>query len=474
MAVVTELVTKFSFKGNLQPLERYRENLKSAISKTAAFSAAATAAASVTQQLQSAKATMTQAEALGITTAELQKLKFAGTQVGITGQQMTSSLEGLSEAIGQAATQGSEEFARLGISVRNAAGEVKSTQTILKELQARVQQGNLSIQQVRSFSEALNVDPQVLVRLSETNKSLEQLKANAEGIPMLNADSESKINEFNKSMAKTKFAFNQLKNQIAISLAPAFSDLLDDFRQFINENSESMVKSIKNITSGIGTFASAVGDVISKLGGWKVALGAVGAALAFIAPVATLVISGISALVLVVEDVITYFEGGESQIGKFIEKLKKLYNMVADSPFGQFLSDINGQISSLVESFQQFSSIIVNQTISALKEVYGWLESIFGFLGDSGNGQSVTTGQKQNMGGRTVEPIKDDVVKSAIDFDKMPRNSATQNNNNVNIEKIEVNGNQNPTRTAEEIRRQIENPTQMVTDAQFESRKGGI
>ncbi len=65
-------------------------------------------------------------EQTGVAVASIQELSFVAEQSGSSAQALESSLSGLGAKIGEAAQKGSEDFSRLGISVRDANGHVKA------------------------------------------------------------------------------------------------------------------------------------------------------------------------------------------------------------------------------------------------------------------------------------------------------------------------------------------------------------
>lgn len=77
------------------------------------------------------------AQQLGVTTEALQVFRYAGSQVGITNEEMDTSLKKLSDSIAEAG-QGSKAqataFNELGVNVKLANGELKSTDRVIREM----------------------------------------------------------------------------------------------------------------------------------------------------------------------------------------------------------------------------------------------------------------------------------------------------------------------------------------------------
>lgn len=78
-----------------------------------------------------------QATALGVTTTALQEYRFAATQAGLSQEEMDQALGQLTRRTGEAATgvgQAADAYARLGVSFRDAEGNVRATGDLLPDI----------------------------------------------------------------------------------------------------------------------------------------------------------------------------------------------------------------------------------------------------------------------------------------------------------------------------------------------------
>ncbi len=74
---------------------------------------------------------------LGVTTKDLQEYRYAATQVGVSQDEMDAGLAKLTKTLGQAAGGGKAQvaaFEQLGIAIRDAGGNVKSTGDLLPQI----------------------------------------------------------------------------------------------------------------------------------------------------------------------------------------------------------------------------------------------------------------------------------------------------------------------------------------------------
>jgi len=169
MAVVNELVTKFTFKGSLKPLKDFQSGLKDSIIGLAKYGAGAIAAASATalwansvlrgsesnSVLRGSESLVRLSQDTDLSIKKLQQYQFIAAQNGVTTDSFTQSIKTLSEKIGEAATTGSDDFNRLGISVRDANGNIRTTDDILKDI-TRSFRGLSQAQQI-SFAQKLGI-----------------------------------------------------------------------------------------------------------------------------------------------------------------------------------------------------------------------------------------------------------------------------------------------------------------------------
>ena len=87
--------------------------------------------------VDSAGAIGEQAQALGVTTDALQEYRYAATQVGLSTEQMDTALAQLTRRTGEAASghgATAQAFERLGISLRDASGNVKTAAQLIPEI----------------------------------------------------------------------------------------------------------------------------------------------------------------------------------------------------------------------------------------------------------------------------------------------------------------------------------------------------
>jgi len=134
-AVIKEFLVGLGFKVDEAGLKKFDEGIKSASVKVAAFGAASVAAAgaivafvgSVANRLD---AIGDAADRIGTTAEELMRLQYVATLSGSSAEAAASAMENLGRIAGEASQgigRGAKVFADLGLSAKDASGNLKPT-----------------------------------------------------------------------------------------------------------------------------------------------------------------------------------------------------------------------------------------------------------------------------------------------------------------------------------------------------------
>lgn len=409
--VVNDLVTKFSFQGSTDPLDEYNATLGESIALLGGMITALNAAAGAF--LYWSDTVLTGVDSLDaisnrtdVAVGRIQELRFAAGQTQSSAEALDSSLMALNSAIGQAAWQGSEDFARLGISVRDAFGNVKTADVILEEVRQRFNALNLSIQEQEQLAGALGIDPTLLNMLNQTNAQMGALTGRARELGVVTEDQADQAMQYKQSLNAMWFALDAVKQQIAVGVAPQMTRLADAFVDLIADNKDWIVDGIQATIGFAGELIAAFNRLIPVLGlmaagfvAMKIAaLGFSGVMGILLSPV-VLITAGVSALLLVIDDLIVAFRGGQSVIADFFQEflgidIVPIMHDVVDAVIGAFnrikaigsafLDAWTGIFSGIgdlmVGSFQEGIDKIWKSFVSFSQSLY---DNLFGPLFDS-------------------------------------------------------------------------------------------
>lgn len=377
--VVQDLVTKFSFLGSDKPLKEYNLSLGGSIKLLAGMWVGLNAAASAFSYW--ADGVLTGVDALdklgkesGIAVGRIQELNYIAGQSQSTAAAMESTLASLSSTIGSAAQKGSDDFTRLGISVRDASGHVKNADTILDEVRRRFVSLNLSMQEQRTFAASLGIDTSLIQLLNKTDAEMASMSQRARELGTLTAEQTKQADLYKKSLNAMWFGLNSVKQLVAVGVAPEMRNLSDNFTQLLIDNKDWIVNGIRFAVEWVGNLTASFNRMIPLFAGMAAGFLLVkGAALAWgvIMGTATLpmtvIIAGFAALYLAVDDLVVAFQGGHSVIADFFQ-----------NAFGIDVVD------ALTKSFQFLLKYAINPVIDAFRDMWAFLKLIMGGITSGG------------------------------------------------------------------------------------------
>ena len=377
--VVNDLVTKFGFQGSVSPLNDYNATLGGSISLLGKMYLGLNTAAGAFAYW--ADSVLTGVDSLGalsrqtkVAVGTIQELSYAAEQTQSTGAAMRSTLSSLSRTIGDAAQKGSEDFARLGISVRDAGGQVKGADQILEEVRQRFRSLNLSMQEQETFASALGIDSSLLQLLNKSNAEMAGLRDRARELGTLTAEQTEQAEDYKKSLNSMWFSLNAVKQLVAVGVAPEFARMADSFAQLLADNRDWIVGGIQFTVKWVGNLLAALNRLLPVFAliaagfvAMKIAtLGWAGAMAVVLSPI-VLITAAVAALLLIVDDLIVAFQGGKSVIADFFQ-----------DTFG---IDI---VETLTKAFQTLRKYAIDPLIEGFKLLWDYWLRIVGAIKSGG------------------------------------------------------------------------------------------
>lgn len=497
MATATELVTEFSYKGSEKPLHKYNDRLNSSIilitSVTTAMIAAVVATGRWAASILPAERNLYNLSyETGIAIEKIQELSYSAELMGSTSQAMQASIRSLSATIGNAAQKGSEDFARLGIAVRDANGRVRQADEVLDDVRLRFKQLNLSMSEQRSFASALGIDASLLRMLHQTDDQMAGMMTRARELGTLNEKQAEQAEQYSKSLIAQRFAMDGLRRLIAVGFAPELTRLTDGFVGLIERNREWIIDGVRNAMSILNDF----GEMLKRI--WPVlAIGAasflvLSGAMGLLLSPAVLITAGILALLFIIDDLIVAFKGGKSVIREFfleffnfdiqpvlqkivdgflimVEEIKKLFKAIWNfikgmfSGFGKLIAgDLKGGFGDILQAYKDLWGDVVDSFFAIFGEALRWMkDQITGLLP---NWALKLLGKESKT---TNESLPGDIAYAR------PGGSQIQNNRSSNVnQNVQINVKTNdPERAA---RLTSDNLQRQMNDAQTQANRGGM
>lgn len=408
MAVVDELVTLLSFKlgaGSEQAIKSIKDGIETARKEVTKWAAAATAAGTATALFltsSSEKAVGLQklAQATNMSTDSLQQWMYAAESVGASANTVAADLENMVKSMSSPIPgELNMELMMLGVSVRNASGELRGADEVLQDVGQRL--NKMGNQEALQWAERVGVSNDTLMLLKQGKQGLAELFEEAQLVgAIIPADAIERGAELSKSLNTLKRIFGTMGQSIALSFAPNLKKVVDNFKNFLIANGEFIRQGLGTVIEGVGKGFSRFWNIIVKtkdgivslikplapltenLDAVKVVAGLVTGALAgFVALMAPAILqfaavgAAIAGVALVIEDLITWIQGGESVTGDIIAAFSNWLDQFPElkediQAVGQVFSDVFGAIPG-----------VVDKCIDSLKGMFPVLSEILRGLG---------------------------------------------------------------------------------------------
>ena len=383
MAVVNEVITKFSFKGSLEPLAKFNAGLKTVVKQSALMATAlagATTGAAVwaSKQLEGIEAMRNFARAQGMGVEALQKLRYAATQDGGTVETLDASIAGLNQRLGQFAATGAGRaklaIEALGLQITDAQGEIRPIVDILKDIAEKTK----GMEQSKRIGLAyqLGIDKSLINMLEGGADGLDRLMAEAEQWGIISQAQAETSATLSSNIDNLRHGIGVLGQRVAISMIPVLDDFQGQFKALLQDSDSWLNKGLRQI----GPVMEAAVGAIKRLMPIIVALGAAWAV--SFAPM-LLTAAAIAAVVLIIDDLIVAAQGGDSVIAKLFDSFGvDIRPILRDAV--QFVKDLFAEIvafgKALLPPIIEFAKAVIPAVIDigrAIGAVFGYFINVF-------------------------------------------------------------------------------------------------
>jgi hypothetical protein len=333
----------------------------------------------------------------GISVESIQELGFAAELSGSSAEAMTSSLAGLAKVSGDAARglgKGKKAFDELGISVKDASGNVKTADVLFNELRETFARLGTDKATQKSIIASLGLDPSTLQLLNATNDEVSALTAKARALGIVTTEQAEAAASFQDSLGIAKFAVSALSQQIAINLAPATQKITDGFTEFLIANQDLIKGGLQwlgeVIQSTAGFFVRMTPIALALAGAFviaQLATGGLATVMGILLSPVVLITLAIVALLLIVDDLLTALNGGQSVIADFFMEffgwdIVPVLQGIVDAFKAMF-----ALLLTLAQPFFDAFAGLFNAVIELFKGNWaGALESLLGAFNSAGEG----------------------------------------------------------------------------------------
>ena len=373
MAVVNEVVTRFSFQGDLRPQREFNTGLDSSIKLLAGVAAGITATSgamfawansvfnTIDPMVQLSRET-------GVALESIQELGYAASVNGSSLDAVSASVREMTKRIGEFEQLGTgpakEVVENLGISFRDANGEIKAADQVMLELTDTM--AGMRESERMNVLDKLGIDPSMIQLLSLTSEEVEGLRARAQRLGVVTQEQGDAVASYNDSLTTLRFGMQGIQNMVAVGFAPMMGDLVDRFVNLLEANQDLIMNGLnwlgEVVVSTMGMLermwpifaAVAAGFAIAKVA----AIGFGGVMSIILSPV-VLWTAAILGAILIIDDLIVAFQGGESVIADFFESF--------------FGIDIRPALQAIVAAVEEIVALVIevfSPAVDAIKSMF--------------------------------------------------------------------------------------------------------
>ena len=419
---------------------------------------------------------------------------------GSSAQAAQSSIEGLSRTIGEAADgigRGAKTFEQYGLSAKKANGEIKSSSELFGEISEKMQQ--MSDQEQIAMLAKLGIDGSMIQTLRLGNDELAEQIALAEALTLGvgNAENAEKAAAFKDALTQVSQVFIAIGEYVSLRISPSIQRLAERFTKWFTENN-NFIKAILNGLGRVFSFlfelAGAIDNIIESTVGWKAVIIALGGLLlwfsrrmllAFATNPITLAIAAIAGLILILDDFITWLQGGDAEFADFYQSCADGLQWIEDKwgelsgwikeKWGEAIAWVTSKWNAFTATFsidnlkKVFES--VKQTIiDKFKAAFGWAIDLWNSIvakigGEPINIQANVSTQGVRQAGLGVADLAlnagvyakaSEVSASGVGGTSNSDNSVKNSNNKITITQ-HIQGVDNPKAVADQSARAINN-----------------
>ena len=399
MAILDELLVGLGFDYDPKDLSEFNKDLNKSINLVKNLTKVAVAGATAITGLTIASTAASDeqgklADEIDETVENIDALQFALKRSVGSADGMVNSLRQLSIRASEAARgvgSGVEAFGILGISVTEANGELKSSNTLLQEISKRFEGLNRSKQ--IELADKLGVRD-VIRLLQQGPKAIRDLTDEAKALGVTTKEDATISAEFQDSLTDIWQITKQVSRTLSREFAPVLKDIangLTDWwvinREIIEQNIpkfiDGVTKALKLLTITVGILLSMrlvtmLSSLVTLLKSATIGTLALNAAMAIL-PV--LIATGITLFIGLIEDAKVFFEGGDSFIGDLINRFPEWRNEITSTAavlatiFDLAAMSFDGW-SKVIDLFK--GGISLDEFESFIKTLPGFLDHILG------------------------------------------------------------------------------------------------
>lgn len=274
------------------------------------------------------------------TTADsLQELGYVASLTDSSLEASNASIEQLAKNAGDAALglgRAGKTFGKIGVDVKDSNGKLKNSVDLLYEVGDAIK--DMESGEQISIMQRLGIDKTMLAAITTDVGGLrEEFRKTYEAVGLDTNKAAEASSQFMDSLTRLNFVTGAIGKSLAVNFMSKFTDAMDRLRRLIVDNLPKIMAVLKPVIAvvlavadvfialayragqAIGVVIGWISDINDATDGWLVKIAAVALAwrylnLAFLATPVGMILSAAVAIGLLIDDFMTWKEGGDSLI----------------------------------------------------------------------------------------------------------------------------------------------------------------
>lgn len=372
---------------------RTAESFMSMAQKAVGFLAAAVAAGKSAQQIISEAANIVALDNFAYTIDEsvesVDAFSKSIVSMGGTADEAQSTLSDLFSKVKEASNDSSSstalDFAKIGVSVKDASGQTKDLISVLYDLSGAVE--GMDARKAREYIESIGItDRTVVEAMLRGRRELESLIRTQKEMGVVSKESAEKARAFDAAVGRLSNAFQRTRQSITEALLPAFTMIANGIAsvgEFMSRHSTVIIGAF----AGIAAFLAVT--FIPTL--WSMAVAVIAATWPFLLFIGIAALVG-AAIYALYEDFKFFEAGQDSFIGKLLEKYPNLGKAIIDvfKGIGKIADWLSDTIKSAMEAIGidtedmgDLVSTVINSILALFDKLAEWGYALSGSLSHS-------------------------------------------------------------------------------------------
>jgi len=387
--VIKEFLVGLGFKIDENGLKKFGNGVAEATAKATAFAvaveaAAAAVGAAVTKMADSMEKLYFASKRTGASVENMQALKYAASQMGVSAEEAMGSLEGLARFM--RSNPGSSRFIEsLGVATRDANGQLRDTSEIMADLGRKFKE--MPYYRAKAYAGVLGIDEKTLLAMREGMGEFSDAYRKMYQQAGFDAQEASKSSHtFMVELRTLGTAFELLWQKVSLGLLKTLTPMVTKFRETIMSNFSRVADQLSKIMDTVIRVALFLGAIAMRVvewfialdqatDGWSTALAAalvawralnLGFMLTPIGAIITAIVALGAAIIALVDDYQTWKEGGLS--------------LIDWSAYEPYIQKIKDTVVAIFEWFKGVTSQAVEGIMGAFKTLREWFEDFINWF----------------------------------------------------------------------------------------------